>query len=368
MHLTIEEIAALAKAGGLAASGGNAQPWQLSVRHNILEIRLNPHFLNTKGMPYTYIVGGIFSLGMFAENICIRSESLGLSYHLTLFDQTELDKPFAIFEYTNRNKNDISHLKSSSLLSTLENRATNRKLHDGTEIPQAQIDSLSKKIIPTESLCKLSFVKTKKQRKKIVDILSTSEAIRLKNTILFESMMDEIRWNSEKVRESQDGIDIDTLELSKMDNFILHFLRKHHFLTKIVPDIALKGLTKKYMMSAAYIGCMGIGAEISYKHLLIAGQTSQRLWLAANELNIAFHPWTSLPFMALDALNPQSSFNKKEKHRISLLYQDLCEQFSRGEKIFPIFIFRLFKAPPPAVKALRKDWKSYTVLAENEII
>lgn len=360
MELTHQEIEALAKAGGLAPSAGNGQPWQLIAHHNLLELRLNPNFININTIPYCYIATGIFSLGMFAENICVCSRSLGLNYHLELLEPSTFNEPFAIFEYTSRSQNDVSHAQLSPLLSTLENRVTNRKLHNGCEISPNEMSILSKSTAEEDDPCTLNFISDKKHKTKIVDLLATSEVVRLRNSSLFKSMLHEIRWDTNQAQKTKDGIDVDTLELSKIDLFFLKLLKKYNFLTKILPDIALKGLTKKYMLSSVYIGCVGVPTNMSYKNLFIAGKKSQRLWLSATELNIAFHPWTGLPFMELDAIHAKSLFNTKEKSRISLLYGGLCEQFSTNEKILPVFIFRLFKASPPSTKALRRDWTTYT--------
>lgn len=357
MELSNREVEILCEAGGLAPSGGNAQPWLVEIRQNILSIKLNSSLLSTA--PHTYLLGGIFSLGMLAENICVASETLGLAYTLNFLNPTEPNQPFAAFQYTHRDEN-APKTELSSLFHFLDSRLTNRKRHNGSNISVEAIDALQESIDQSYTDCSLNVSSDKNHREKVVDILAEAEAARLRNDSLFYAMLEEIRWNAIEAEQSKDGIDIQTLELSKQDLLSLRLLSKYHFLRKILPVPALKTMTKKYMLSASHIGCIAIHREVNHKNLFMAGRASQRLWLSATKLDLALHPWTSLPFMAFEVMEGGNSFNKKEKAHIIHLYKNLCSEFSLENDFFPVFVFRLFKASTPTVRAIRQPWKNYT--------
>lgn len=361
MILSDTEIALLSTAGSLAPSGGNAQPWLVDIDRNIFKICLDPKFLRIA--PYTYITGGIFSLGMFCENICIASNALGLEYTLTISDAKEPEDFRVIFEYTQRNA--AATPSSDSLMPFLSRRVSNRKLHQGGTIASESIKNLESSFIGVDTPCLLTLIAEEQSKKKVVEYLAESEAIRMKNTGLFSAMLDEIRWNNQQAEQTKDGIDVATLELSKADLLPLRIINKYPFFTKILPNAVFKPLVRKYMLSSSHIGCITITEDITYKNLFMAGRASQKLWLLATKLDIALHPWTSFPFMNLEA-NHSGCLNKQEQLKIKYLYGDLQKNIYNNANRFPIFIFRLFKSDAPSARALRRDWKSYTCVHSNE--
>jgi len=363
MILSDTEIALLSTAGSLAPSGGNAQPWLVDIDRNIFKICLDPKFLRTA--PYTYITGGIFSLGMFCENICIASNTLGLEYTITISDAKKPEGFQVILEYTQRNAGDHSST-SDSLMPFLSRRVSNRKLHQGGTIASESIKNLESFFMDEDAPCLLTLIDEEQSKKEIVEYLAEAEAIRMKNTVLFSAMLDEIRWNNKQAEQTKDGIDVATLELSEADLLPLRIINKYPFFTKILPNAVFKPLVRKYMLSSSHIGCVTITEDITYKNLFLAGRTSQKLWLLATKLDIALHPWTTLPFMNLEA-NHAAGFNKKEQLKVKSLYDNLRKNIYKDTNIFPIFIFRLFKSDAPSDRALRRDWKNHTTIKQHGI-
>ncbi len=356
--LSDNEIEFLSKAGSLAPSGGNSQSWVVNIDNNSLNIKLNPKHLHS--VPYTYLTGNIFSLGMFAENICIASDTLGLEYILTIADTTKPEDLWIRFEYTQRNTNKHASL-NDSLMPCLARRAANRKPHTGGTLSSELIRTLESSFASMDSPCLLTLFEEQSKKQSIVECLATAEAIRMKNTGLFRGMLSEIRWNNTEAEQTRDGIDVATLECSKADLLPLLIMKKLPFLTKILPSSAFKRPVRQYMLSASHIGCVTIPNPFTYKRLVLAGKASQYLWLRATQLGIALQPWTSFPFMHLQA-NYKGGFNEKEQSKINALYCHLQKNIYNSTDKFPIFIFRLFKANAPSARSLRRDWKSYTYL------
>ncbi|MEY2934809.1 MAG: hypothetical protein RL033_5558, partial [Pseudomonadota bacterium] len=80
MQLKDTEIEALIRLGGMAPSGGNTQPWQVSARSDHLELSLHPDrvgsFLDLG------FRGSLFSVGSFIENVCVASAAMGLAHQV----------------------------------------------------------------------------------------------------------------------------------------------------------------------------------------------------------------------------------------------------------------------------------------------
>lgn len=356
MKLTDQEIEELSSMGGLAPSGGNSQPWLVDIFSDTLEIRLHPNSF-TASTPSAYILGNIFSLGMFAENVRISSAKLGLEYTLNIHSPTNLKDCFATFKFTSR-KSDKA-LGIASLYNVLKLRVTNRKSHNNIIIPLEQVKELEN-IFSLEQQCKLSMISVNDTKNRIAEILASADAIRMRNKKFLNAMLDEMRWTSVQSEKTEDGLDIKTLELSAMDFLALNLFKTFPFLARILPRKFLGSFTKKYLLSSSYLGCISLTSGTGYSQIFYCGQLAQRTWLVATKLGLSFHPWTILPFMGLDVSKTTDGYSKEELEEIVYLYKKLTHQFFDQTNCSPVFVFRLFKAGPPSARALRKSWKTYT--------
>ena len=297
MILTHQEIEILCSMGNFAPSGGNSQPWLIDVFQKKLEIRLHSSILHPSTPP-AYIKGSIFSLGMFAENVCIASEKLGLDYKLIIHSPDNLTDCFATFDYTGRTS---VHPDDSALYSVIKSRVTNRKGHNGENITSEQIDELQAVSKPDDK-CGLFLISDKNVKNNVIKILAKADVIRMKNKKLFHAMLDEIRWTPLQSNEAKDGIDTKTLELSGMDLFSLRLIKNYPILTKILPSKIFESSTKNYLSNSSHFGCVSLEKDIT-PNLFYCGQIAQRTWLTATKLGLSFQPWTILPFMGMDILN-----------------------------------------------------------------
>ncbi|MDJ0555513.1 MAG: nitroreductase family protein [Microcoleaceae cyanobacterium MO_207.B10] len=363
-QLTKSEIERLVTLGSLAPSGGNIQPWRVVVASRTLEIYLD--CVRSTSFIDVERYASIFSLGSFAENVIIASEALGLVYDFRFIGYESIDKPLAKFEYYRRSTVQVNNFPL--LYNQIEKRITNRKLFDGKIIEQDLIDNLKKVATQLDGLCELWTISSEQDKKIAAQILGKADRIRMHHPKLHEQMFGELRWNKQQVEQTQDGIDIDTLELPTVAVKLLSILRYYKVARRFFPQKVIESMPKSSVLGCSHFCCLSVKCEINPENLFIAGRILQRLWLTATEYNLAVQPWTVLPFFLIRTiLFPGSGFSEAEEHEVRELGQKIKTLFGMPQDSFPLFLFRISKTSDfPSVRSLRVPWEMFTEI-KNQV-
>lgn len=355
-ELTNKEIEEILTAGSLAPSGGNVQPWRIIVKNNkTMELMLD------KKRADTFLdVGHLASymaLGSFMENLTIASESMGLEYVVREFTPTRLSKPFVQIIFTGRKENNPPH----PLYEQIGKRATNRKLYDGKLISENVVDNLKALTRNKNKNFTLLAVHSEKDKKTVADILGKADGIRTFHKVLFKQMLSEIRWNEREVNESRDGIDMVTLELPAMVGKMMKLMHEHPIIVSTFPREVFENQAKPLLMHSSHLCCLAMNEKPTPTSLFTTGRVLQSLWLTATKHNLAFHPWTVLPFflMRIDFFEGKG-FSKQEIVELRKLDEKVKKVFALSKQQIPVFIFRLSYAKPPTSRSLRLTWKDFT--------
>lgn len=352
--LTKNEIKCLAIKGGMAPSGGNAQPWQIDVNKNLILLKLNQKRTNNFLDIGAY--ASILALGCFLENITIEADSLGLKYTITNLPFKKINDPLVKITFLGRKK-PVDH----PLRNFLSKRVTNRNIHQGNNIDNQTIAALQK-VTSTSSLKNKLYIHSSFNKKKdISQILGLADGIRMTNNNLLSQMMSEFRWNDLETEKTKDGIDMKTLELPANASKMMSLLNSFPILTKIIPRNAFEGMAKPLLIGCSHICCLAIPSKISPTTILTTGRLIERIWLNATKLGISFQPWTIFPFfMIRNDYFKGEGFNNEEQKILKKAAQDLKHAFGLKTKEMPIFIFRLSHAKEPTARSLRISWTEYT--------
>lgn len=361
-RLTLDEIKALCRAGGMAPSGANAQPWRVVVSKNILELKLDPK--RSESFLDVGRYASIFSLGCFAENVRITADAMGLCYKMEILDYKNIEDSFVRFLFFGRQKLVIE--KQNSLYPYIQKRVTNRQIYDGTIISKINFAVLEKVVAEFDLKYKLRAVYTHEKKIKAADILGKADGIRLTNDQLFNEMMNEFRWSQEEVIKKRDGLDLKTLELPKNGEKMFLLLKNFSFARKIIPRKALERFARPLMLGCSHLCCLGVNGRPTPDKMFLAGQLVERLWLTATKLNLAIQPWTVFNFILLRATYfPRSGFKKEEETEILKMGKGFRSLYGLSKDEFPLFIFRLSKAKAPSARSLRIPLQNYTTLPFN---
>ena len=357
--LTITDIEEICRLGGMAPSGGNVQPWKVIADTSSIELWLDPERATSFIDVGHY--ASVFSLGSFLENACIVSDCLGLRYRIVIHEEIRLDTPIMTIQYFDR----FTGPERNLLYDQISRRRTNRRRGNSEILCHLTIDQLSSAIKEWSSIT-LSAVSGKSDKCFAVRILGEADAIRIQHDKLFTQMMEELRWNREETLYTMDGIDIDTLEIPKLAVLFLHTLKKYPALRTWLPQSVSKSFSKAPVLNCSHLCLLSIYDDFSTDSLVNAGRAVQRLWLKSTELELELQPMTVLPFFLIRSTYFSSDgFSDSQNKRFIKLGKDIRALFKLPGSQFPLFIFRLSKAPEPTGVALRRPWQNYTTVQEN---
>jgi len=357
--LTSHDIELLCEAGSMAPSGGNAQPWRVSIENNIFEIKLDSKrsnsFLDVRKF------ASFFAIGCFTENVSIAAEHLNLRYSIEFPEFKSIQDTLVRFIFIGRNDKN-----KNNLYAFIRKRVSNRQLYDGTTLSDKEIKELQNSI---GNIGKNFLFKTISEYEKKVLIAKTlgiADRIRTLHDGLFYQMMSEFRWNEEENQKTKDGLDLKTLELPPNFDKIFLLLRTFPPVRKIIPRKAFEDLAKPLLLNCSHLACLASSKQLNHRTLIDGGRAMERLWLTATKMGIALQPWSVSTFLMMRV----EYFHGKELtieqvSELKNMASQLRTQFGISQKEYPILIFRLSKAKAPSARSLRIPWQQFTEIKNN---
>jgi molybdopterin/thiamine biosynthesis adenylyltransferase/nitroreductase len=323
-----------------APTAGNNQPWYWVYKNNVLYVIHDA----SKSYCWSDTDGALAYLGIGAaiENLILAANMQGYSVKKELLKHEFCVAAFTFFE-------DKTHT-NEQLFDAIKLRCTNRKPGNGNPISVQLAEKISAYAQPAQVLWKHD----KDSINAIAEIVASVEKLRLMNPYGHDEFFNkEMRWNSNQINATKDGLDIATLELNPLDVTGLKVASESAVMQKIREwkgGDALKKVSSKGIKSAAAVSLL-----IADKHIseIDAGGLVQRFWLAANAHGLHVQP-ISAPVFYFNKLNKTNHFTNQEieilnyqKSFFNTIFE--CPNYQR-----PLFLFRLMYADPPTTSSLRK--------------
>ena len=129
----------------------------------------------------------------------------------------------------------------------------------------------------------------------------------------------------------------------------------------LIPGAAIESLSRRLLVHSSHLCALVMREPLSATSWVEAGRTLQRVWLTAEHYQAAIQPWAVLPFMARHRECPKPrTLSGGQEDEVGQLTADLRAAFGVYEHEHPFFVFRLFRAAKPAVRAARRPWKAFT--------
>ncbi|MEJ2691810.1 MAG: hypothetical protein P8166_01855 [Candidatus Thiodiazotropha sp.] len=353
--LSESDLAQIMTAAISAPSGGNMQPWLIKRRGDNITLSINHershNLLDVDG------AAAIFSLGMLAENLLIKSSSLGYLQTLEFSTDDKYQKGNLVVTVSYKGTSEEAET-DSDLSRAIGRRCTNRRLHAGEPIAEPIIQSLGEHF--TDSGIQLAFVDKATSKRDLLEALATNDVLRLRHRGSLSQLLRELRWSKQEVQSTRDGIDLKTLEISKAGEQFLRLLHRMPRLVSLLPEVFLKRFTRPPILGSSHLGLVSLESTYSDHAMFQAGRHTQRLWLKSTVENIAFQPYTVLTFNLLRVLLAAGEgFTSSEQAMIRADASSVSRIFGIADTAIPVFIFRLARAPAPQVKSLRLPKQSF---------
>jgi molybdopterin/thiamine biosynthesis adenylyltransferase/nitroreductase len=345
-----ELINKLITSANKAPSGGNNQPWHWHYENGSLHLFLNKYVSGAYLDP-DYL-SSYASLGASIENLLLEAAINELKVDWRFTPEFFPDH-IASFSFNGKHTPDALEQK---LAAQITNRHTNRKIGLSEEISATDMEQL-KDLISSDDL-DLLWITDAEDKKELGEISGQADLLRMFIPAAHEDFIKkEMRWNQEEIITAEDGIGINTLDLTNNDQIGLRLMKDEkavQFLKKIKGGSALKTLALKQFQSSPAIGLM-TSTENSPLNFLKAGMAFEKLWLAATALGYQIHP-VNVPLIFFYKNNFQtlSDLSEKDRKQIFNLHQKFKHLFKITDNIAEVFMFRIFKAESSPVRTIRK--------------
>ena len=349
----ISDLARLLVAhAAMAPSGGNVQPWRFHADGARLWLAIDrsraSNLFSVDDRPT------LLALGAAAENLCIAAASRGYDAEVRPFPGGEGPDVVAAVALAPFRAPALA--ERAALLAPLQQRVTNRAPGSGALLSTFELKRLHAAV--AREGAQLDLAVGARALGEAAALVGEADRVRFLCGPLHREMFGELRWTPEEARARRDGIDVATLGVGEAAG--LAALR-----VAARPDVAgflrardagagLRAHGRVLIESASAIGMLSVDADRPGDWLR-AGQVMQRLWIEATRLGLGVQPVGTLLYMLhmLDA--PVGAiFSARERRVLAAQAQRLEALFPPVARRVPVMMFRLARAPMPAVRALRR--------------
>ena len=325
-----------------APTGGNAQPWRFTWDGQRLRCQDDPNVAVPAMDPDRKSVQ--MALGSAVENLGLAAAAAGFAVdvspvaELREWDLQLRPAPVAVHP----------------LLAQLAERATNRRKGDST--PLGDEASTSLVAAAAERGVKLRLVTGAKALAALGEVFGAADRVRFLSPAMLAEMNEELRWSADEAQRTGDGLDVATLELGRGERAALRLLLH----APVMAELGRMGLgralqkpSREATRSASAVGQLEVPGHDDAAWFA-AGRALQRLWLRASALGLWLHPMATVGF--LFRLVDQHDGAGLAPHEVAEVkrLRPLYERWLPVNSDTPTLAFRLFRAPPPGARSLRR--------------
>jgi molybdopterin/thiamine biosynthesis adenylyltransferase len=361
LKLDQQEIEALITQANLAPSGGNCQPWiwiydESGVLHLFHDKKRSLSLLDYKG------TGSLIAFGAALENLRLASAAAGIVIRIIPQIKSFKDEFIASVVFESRQSKPVE-VPFGELAAGIQLRTTNRRNEDRVIIPAEKLEAYE--AIAKASGSIVETISDLENLQSLGEVIGGMDRMRLFHTQGYHDFVSEIRWSEQEAIDTGDGIDIATLELSKMDQLVMGLIRDPgtmEFFRKFDLGHGLAKISDKTLLSASAV-MMVQAEEFSPIAYLNSGVTLQRIWIKANQDGFSFQPISASLFV-FHRVNreKENGYSESEVAVIEVLKKKLNIIFNKDLKNQEVFMFRFNVASGPSIRSFRRE------VSENLII
>ena len=339
------QIEALVAYAVLAPTGGNAQPWRFvydGAELACLDDRrvavpaMDPERLSVRA-----------AIGSAVENLDLAAAAMGFRVRVHVDAEPGGRVCRLGFER--------SPPRRHRLLAEVARRATNRRVGDGLPLTVGDREALFEAAATRGG--QLQLAEDTQSLAELGDILGAADRIRFLSATMLAELKDELRWTPQEAAQHGDGMDLDTLELRRGERAALRLLVHAPAMAELARlglGRALEAPSRKSVCASSAVGLLslpGRGAATWFE----GGRALQRVWLEATARDLWLHPMATLGFLFdLVAHHGGRGLSPADVETVRGLRQRFECQFDVSADASEILVFRLFRAPAPSARSLRR--------------
>jgi Putative TM nitroreductase len=343
-----QDFIQIIKAGILAPSGDNTQPWKFRIYKNkiqiIVKIENDTSLYNLDGQ------ASIIAIGAVIENMRVAATHYGYMEDIVLYPLSD-DKTVVAEMVFTESKNIIE----DQLYPFLDKRSANRKQYSIEKLPnevKKQLETLK------EDFEEVSFVLEDDRKKciKIAHVASLNEKVVLENKKLHHFLFQHITW-SEKEDNLKKGFYVKTLELKGPQKIAFKLFRNWNIMAIFnrigMADFVAKDNEKIYSKSGAMVAF--VANQIYPESFVRVGMLLERFWLYATKFGLGVQPLAGIPLLEHGVIKKKSEELSSTYNKIiDSAYNELLDIFAIDNGSIVIML-RVGLADRPSALTKRHD-------------
>lgn len=348
------EIQKIIEAAVKAPSQGNRQPWtwyylngNLFLFHDTSRSNSLLNFDN---------IDSYICFGAATENLILKSHEIGLNPDILLFPKNMDNRVVCQFTFSKKEVTAISK-EFDYLVTEIDTRLTNRTISERQIIKPDLIIKLQH-IASSIKGVQMNTIDNINHIESISDIIGRVERLKMMNRRGHTDFVNEMRWSDKETLEKRDGIDLNLLDINATARAGL-IVAKNWEVVKMLKEwkkgSAFEIIPKKLVSNSSAIGFVTVN-ECSPQCYFNAGRSIQRVWLAANKMNISIQPLSAATSLFLrltkaDGIDLDNEF----KEELSYLRDEFEKVIISDAQNHGIFLFRLCIGNLPKTMSLRRN-------------
>lgn len=347
-----ESCVDLVRAGVLAPSPDNNQPWMFRAADGALTLHLD----RSQSLPSdVHGMYDLMSVGAVMENIVIAARQ----------QQRRTDIQYPDFGDSLTLEGDsplIATLRfqpgaeADPLFQSLESRCTNRKLYAKRPIGQEVLEGISQEVSGVGEV-QFDWITERETINEFAGVMRKSDRFRFEYEPFHGEIFRQLRFTAAAAESTRDGLDVRTMELPPGGAMMLRALQSWRRMWWINRLGLGRLLTVPSWLSVRRSGALGVLSipHPSIRLFVESGRALQRIWLGLDAQGLGMCPLGSLPIFLAHMEQLQGEKLHAAHQRLSQQLNDRFRQLvpqTAGRTL--MMLFRTGYAQPPKVRSLRR--------------
>lgn len=342
--LTSDEARYLVAHAVLAPSEGNKQPWRFLATPGHIDCYLDES--RSGGVLDADCATSYLAVGAAVENIVIAASALRRAAAVTLFPDAKKARLVCRIFLPRAN------VSASPLLAAMTRRRTNRRLGSGKPLAAEVVTRLQRAI--TTDAVHFTVTSDGSTLLRVAAAMSAVERIELLSPQLHDERFASYRWTADQVRNTRDGIDVATLELSPPERALLDVLASEaamRYVARIGGGNLLMRSAQHRLATSSALGLLSVPND-SREAFVDAGRQLQRIWLVATTANVSIQPLGSAVIWLRQL--PSAKLSAEQAATLAAFRDALVETRLLADGEQPAVMLRMTDAAPPIARSLRR--------------
>lgn len=361
-----EEIRQIVEAGSHAPSSGNDQPWKWLYKNGRLHLFHDKFrsfsFANVNNMSANIALGAAF------ENVVLKSRQLGYNVKGELFPLGEESALLAALTFSMDQDRNAETVFAPELVNYIFSRSSNRNKDLFTELSDHENAALQE---AAQSIAgaRLHYITERNAILEAAAIVAECELVTLLNEHGHHDFFKRnVKWTPAEITDSNDGMSVQVLGYNASHLAALSMIRDEkiaQILKQIGGGNLLADNVQETLTSASSFALLTF-SQATQKNYFLGGRAVQRMWLRAEQLDIAIQPLFS-PLFLFQRLKSGSGLAENEIEKLRDLRKRFRSIINLDENLVEVFLFKLSKAEKKSIQTKRLPLKDILFMTNDKV-